>query len=57
MDCRFPSIADVATMMLVPAQFSHAAVEMLTIDPIDLAAAVERDASAGGAGATSVEAN
>jgi hypothetical protein len=33
-------------MMLAPAQSNHATVEMLTVDPIDLAAAIERDAAA-----------
>ena len=39
----FPVYRRVATMMLVPAEFSRGAVEMLTIDPFDLAAAIERD--------------
>jgi hypothetical protein len=42
----FPVYRRVATTMLVPAQFSHAAVEMLIIDPIGLAAAIDRDAAA-----------
>ena len=40
----FPVYRRVATMMLAPAQSSQ--IEMLTIDPRDLAAAVERDTSA-----------
>jgi hypothetical protein len=40
----FPVYRRVATMMLAPAQSSQASsIEMLTIDPRDLAAAVERD--------------
>ncbi len=42
----FPVYRRVATMMLAPAQSNHTTVEMLTIDPINLAAAVERDAAA-----------
>ena len=38
----FPAYRRVATMMLAPTQTSHS-IEMLTIDPRDLAAAVERD--------------
>jgi hypothetical protein len=37
----FPVYRRIATMMLAPAQSSQ--IEMLTIDPRDLAAAVERD--------------
>lgn len=40
----FPVYRRVATMMLVPTP-SHS-IEMLTIDPLDLAAAAERDALA-----------
>ena len=40
----FPVYRRVATMMLAPAQSSQ--IEMLTIDPRDLAAAVEHDTSA-----------
>jgi hypothetical protein len=40
----FPVYRRIATMMLAPAQSSQ--IEMLTIDPHDLAAAVERDTSA-----------
>ncbi len=43
----FPVYRRVATMMLVPAQSNQASsVEMLNIDPLDLAAAKGRDASA-----------
>lgn len=43
----FPVYRRVATMMLAPARSSQVpSVEMLTIDPLDLAAAVERDALA-----------
>ena len=38
----FPVYRRVATMMLAPTQTFHS-IEMLTIDPRDLAAAVERD--------------
>jgi hypothetical protein len=38
----FPAYRRVATMILAPTQTSHS-IEMLTIDPRDLAAAVERD--------------
>ena len=38
----FPAYRRVATMMLAPTQTSHS-IEMLTIDPRDFAAAVERD--------------
>ena len=41
----FPVYRRIATMMLAPAQYNHATVEMLTVDPIDLAAAIERDAA------------
>jgi hypothetical protein len=50
----FPVYRRVATMILVPAEFSQThSIEMLTIDPFGLAAAVERDAAAGKAGAVS----
>ena len=43
----FPVYRRVATMMLAPTQFSRASsIEMLTIDPADLATAVERDTMA-----------
>jgi len=41
-ELSFPVYRRVATMMLAPTQTSHS-IEMLTIDPRDLAAAVERD--------------
>jgi hypothetical protein len=40
----FPAYRRLATMMLVPAQSHHSSsVEMLNIDPQDLAAALQRD--------------
>ena len=42
----FPVYRRVATTMLVPAQSFQGSVEMLTIDPLDLAAAKDRDAAA-----------
>jgi len=42
----FPVYRRVATTMLVPAQSYQASVEMLTVDPLSLAAAVDRDAAA-----------
>jgi hypothetical protein len=40
----FPAYRRLATMMLVPAQSGQASsVEMLNVDPLDLAAAQERD--------------
>lgn len=41
----FPVYRRVSTMMFVPAESSSSAIEMLTIDPDDLARAIERDAS------------
>jgi hypothetical protein len=42
-----PVYRRVATMLLAPTESSHApSIEMLTIDPHDLEAALERDASA-----------
>jgi len=49
----FPVYRRVATTMRVPGQSYQGTVEMLTVDPIDLAAAIERDAPADGVGATS----
>jgi hypothetical protein len=47
----FPVYRRVSTMMLAPTRSSGApSVEMLVIDPLDLAAAVERDTSAGKSG-------
>jgi len=52
----FPVYRRVATMMLAPTQSSHAlSVEMLTIDPLDLAAALERDTLAAKASAASAK--
>ena len=42
----FPVYRRVATTMLVPAQSCPGSVEMLTVDPPSLAAAIERDAAA-----------
>jgi hypothetical protein len=42
----FPVYRRVATMMMVPAESYQASVEMLTVDPFELAAAIERDAAA-----------
>ena len=42
----FPVYRRVATTMLVPAPSFKGSVEMLTIDPLDLAAAEDRDAMA-----------
>ena len=43
----FPVYRRVATMMLAPTQSSQApSIEMLTIDPVDLVAALERDTQA-----------
>lgn len=41
----FPVYRRIATMMLAPAPYNHATVEMLNVDPIDLAAALERGAA------------
>ena len=49
----FPAYRRVSTMILVPAEPPSSAVEMLTIDPRDLAVAIERDASTGTAEAAS----
>jgi hypothetical protein len=40
----FPVYRRVATMILAPTQSSQPSIEMLTIDPFDLAVARERDA-------------
>jgi hypothetical protein len=42
----FPVYRRVATRMLVPAQSYQGSVEMLTVDPLNLAAAIDRDAAA-----------
>lgn len=41
----FPAYRRVATTMMVPAQSYQGSFEMVTIDPIDLIAALERDAA------------
>ncbi len=46
----FPVYRRIATTMLVPGQLSRS-VEMVTVDPLALAAALEREASADGTGA------
>jgi len=51
----FPVYRRVATTMLVPAQSIQGSVEMLTVDPLDLAAAIKRDTSANGAGTASAK--
>jgi len=43
----FPVYRRVSTVMFVPAQPPSSAMEMLTVDPNDLAATIERDASTG----------
>lgn len=42
----FPVYRRVATIVVVPAQSHQGAVEMLTIDPLNLAAAKDRDTAA-----------
>jgi hypothetical protein len=42
----FPAYRRVATTMLMPAESSQVSVEMLTVDPLNLAAAKDRDAAA-----------
>jgi hypothetical protein len=42
----FPVYRRVATMMLVPAQSHQGTVEMLTVDPVELATAKDRDGAA-----------
>jgi hypothetical protein len=49
----FPVYRRVATMMLVPGQSRQASVEMLSLDPHDLAAAIDRDPLPVKAGAAS----
>jgi hypothetical protein len=39
----FPVYRRVATMIFVPAQAPRGAIEMVTIDPVDLQAALQRD--------------
>ena len=47
----FPVYRRVATMMIVPAPAPSSATEMLTVDPRDLTAALERDGPAAAADA------
>jgi hypothetical protein len=42
----FPVYRRVATMIFVPAQGHGASIEMVTVDPLDLRAALERDVAA-----------
>jgi hypothetical protein len=42
----FPIYRRVSTMIFVPAQSHQAAVEMVTVDPLELQAAQDRDAAA-----------
>jgi hypothetical protein len=42
-ELSFPVYRRVATMILAPTQSSQPSMEMLTIDPFDLTAAMERD--------------
>jgi hypothetical protein len=51
----FPVYRRISTMMLVPGRLSRS-VEMVTIDPLALAAALEREASADGTGARAAKA-
>jgi hypothetical protein len=55
-ELSFPVYRRVATMIFVPADSRHAAaVEMVAIDPRDLAAALDRDAAAPRAPAATVQ--
>jgi hypothetical protein len=51
----FPVYRRIATTMLVPGQIARS-VEMVTVDPLALAAALEREASADAAGAPAAKA-
>jgi len=51
----FPVYRRIATMMLVPGQLGRS-VEMVTIDPLELAAALDREASPDGTGARAAKA-
>lgn len=44
----FPVYRRVATMIFVPAQVPRGAMEMVTIDPVDLQAALQHDTAASG---------
>ena len=52
----FPVYRRVATMIFVPGQSRQASVEMLSLDPHDLAAAMDRDSGLGKAGAAAAKA-
>jgi len=41
----FPAYRRIATMIFIPAQHSSSSIEMLTIEPLDLQAAQDRDAA------------
>jgi hypothetical protein len=51
----FPVYRRVATMMFVPALSSRSSIEMVTIDPADLSAAIRQDVSAVEADASSAK--
>jgi hypothetical protein len=51
----FPVYRRVATMMLVPAPSSRSSIEMVTIDSVDLLAALKRDAVEADAGTAKVQ--
>jgi hypothetical protein len=51
----FPVYHRVATMMLVPALSSRSSIEMVTIDPLELAAALDRDVAVDTAGGGSIK--
>ncbi len=51
----FPVYRRIATMMLVPGQLGRS-VEMVTIDPLELAAALDRDTSPDGTSARAAKA-
>lgn len=45
----FPVYRRIATMIFVPGQMQRSSIEMVTIDPAELTAALARDAAAGAA--------
>ena len=45
-ELSFPAYRRVSTMIFVPAQSHRATVEMVTVDPLELQAAQDRDAAA-----------
>jgi hypothetical protein len=51
----FPVYRRVATMMLVPALSSRSSIEMVTIDPLELAAGLDCDAAVDTAGSGSTK--